>query len=355
MTLTFTEKRALSDSDEFGRTDQATAISEIDFPAFKPRSPWWGGDLQTLRNFVTRATVDLSEFEAERLFFDANDGSGDRLQGALNHPRVDRARPLLVLVHGLTGCEDSVYLQATARHFLKLGWRTLRTNMRGAGPSRASCQYHYHAGRSEDLRAVVAGLPAQWTQNGIALMGYSLGGNQMLKCLGEGGEVVKSVRAAISVSAPVDLMAASRTFLRPRNAVYHRWLLARMKQDALAEGARVTNEEQKSITHARTVYEFDDRFIAPRHGYAGAVDYYERCSAIRFLARIRIPTLVLHARDDPWIPSRALDTFDWRTVPHVRAILPRRGGHVGFHDQSTRVAWHDRCAQVLLQAIAPTP
>lgn len=331
-----------------------TEIGDIAFPAFRPRPPWWTGDLQTVRNFLTRAAVDLSAYSEERVYFEAEDGAGDRLQGVINHPTGDPKGPLLVLVHGLTGCEDSVYLRASARCFLELGWRTLRLNMRGAGPSRATCEGHYHAGRSEDLRAVLADLPEQWTEEGVALMGYSLGGNQMLKCLGEGGDALARVRVALSVSAPVDLMAASRTFLLPRNTIYHRWLLGRMKTDALANGARVSAQERAAIKSARTVYDFDDRFIAPRHGFGGAEDYYGRCSAIDFLSKIEIPTLILHARDDPWIPSGALDRFEWDAKRNLRLVLPPRGGHVGFHGVDARWPWHDQCARLLFEAILGT-
>lgn len=330
-------------------------LGVIAFPKFEPRAPWWGGDLQTVRNFVTRHGVDLSGFDGQRLHFETDDDTGDRLQGLLNHPVETARRPLLMLVHGLTGCDDSTYLRASARHYLEHGYRTLRLNMRGAGRSRQTCKFHYHAGRSEDLRAVLTRLPSQLIDHGVVLMGFSLGGNQMMKLLGEGGPALEPVQAAVSVSAPIELSAASRYFSRPRNRLYQRWLLARMKADALAPGAQVSVEERPAIEGARSVYEFDDRFVGPRHGFAGADDYYQRCSAVHFLARIEIPTLILHARDDPWIPSEALDQYDWRTAPQVRALLPHRGGHVGFHARDTPFAWHDRCARQFFETVATTP
>lgn len=324
-------------------------LSDIDFPAFRPRLPWWTGDLQTVRNLVTGQSVDLSEFAEERLFFDTEDGTGDRLQAVLNRPSVDQERPLVVLIHGLTGCEDSTYLRASARHFVARGWPTLRLNMRGAGPSRATCRHHYHAGRSEDLRAVLTRLPDALTAHGVVFMGFSLGGNQLLKLLGEGGNALGPVKAAVSVSAPVDLHATSNYFSRPRNVLYQRWLLARMKHDAGAPGAFLTADERAAIARAKSVYQFDDTFIAPRHGFVGADDYYERSSAIRFLSTIRVPTLILNARDDPWIPPAPLVQFDWTSCPSARALLPQRGGHVGFHGHGEQDAWHDRCALTLFE------
>ena len=344
--------RAAADPDVVPRRQGLSDVGSIDFPVFKPRAPWWGGDLQTVRNFVTGHAVDLSGFEEQRLQFETDDQTGDRLQGVLNHPVKAARRPLLMLVHGLTGCDDSSYLRASARHFLEHGHRALRVNMRGSGPSRKTCKHHYHAGRSEDLRAVLTRLPSQLINDGIIVMGFSLGGNQTLKMLGEGGTALDPVRAAVSVSAPIDLSNASRHFLRRRNRIYHRWLLARMKADALAPGATVTDDERRAIEDARTVYDFDDRFIAPRHGFAGADDYYRRCSALCFLACIRVPTLVLHACDDPWIPCKPHHAFDWQTALMVRPLLSEGGGHVGFHGRGSPVAWHDRCARLFFDSVA---
>jgi len=329
-------------------------LGKIHFPNFVARPPWWGGDLQTVRNYLTRHTVDLAGFDERPLLFETDDDTGDRLQGLLNLPVASARLPLLILVHGLTGCDDSTYLRASARQFLELGYRTLRVNMRGAGRSRQTCRFHYHAGRSEDMRAVLRRLPSELTDHGVVLMAFSLGGNQMLKLLGEGGEAAAQVRGAVSVSAPVNLATASRHFSRRRNGIYHRWLLSRMKADATAPGAMLDAEERRAIGGAQTVYEFDDRFVGPRHGFGGADDYYRQSSALQFLARIRIPTLILHARDDPWIPCDALDHYDWHTTPFVRAVLTERGGHVGFHGRCAPVAWHDRCARQFFETVAPT-
>ena len=114
----------------------------------------------------------------------------------------------------------------------------------------------------------------------------------------------------------------------------------------------LTAKEHASIVAAKSVYQFDDDFIGPRHGFAGADDYYARCSAIQFLNEIRIPTLILNARDDPWIPSDALEHYMQTPTPTVRAILPHRGGHVGFHGRGERAAWHDVCAQHLFEEVS---
>jgi predicted alpha/beta-fold hydrolase len=129
----------------------------LDLTAFRPRFPWLGGDLQTLRNFLRRPYHDLAAWPAERLELPLRDGSGDRLVASL-HRAGEGARGLIVLLHGLTGCEDSLYIRASAAFWLARGRTVMRLNLRGAGPSRPLCGEHYHAGRSGDLRDALVAL-----------------------------------------------------------------------------------------------------------------------------------------------------------------------------------------------------
>jgi predicted alpha/beta-fold hydrolase len=320
-----------------------------DFPAFVPRAPWWGGDLQTLRNYVRRQPDLLVGFPGERLELPLGDGSGDRLVATLHRPAGASERPLMILIHGLTGTEASSYIRASAAAALAAGFPVLRLNLRGAGPSRPLCRLQYHAGRTEDFADALAALPETMTRNGIVAIGFSLGANLLLKFLGEGGD--KRLRGAVAVSAPLDLAAAARRLMARRNAFYHRIILAHMKEESLAPIAALTDDERKTIAEAPDVIAFDDRFVAPRNGFAGAADYYARCSAGRYLDAIATPSLVIHALDDPWIPAASYLAREWRVNPHVTALLPPRGGHVGFHGKGGAPAWHDRCALRFLAAI----
>ncbi len=271
------------------------------------------------------------------------DGSGDRLAALLKQPPEPTAdAPLVVLIHGLSGDETSSYVEASSAHLLGLGFPALRLNLRGAGPSRTTCRLQYHAGRSEDLRDALRALPEAWVRNGLCLVGYSLGGNMLLKFLAEFGGVLP-VRRAASVSAPIDLAAASARFLDARNRIYHLHLLRRMKQESLGEGAVVSEDEARAIRAASSILEFDERVVAPRNGFSDAAAYYAACHARQFLGAIRVPTLVVHALDDPWIPADAYRSFAWADNPDLVPLLPRGGGHVGFHGADSRVPWHDHC------------
>jgi len=303
-----------------------------------------------VRNLLVGRDPDMSAWPAERLDLPMRDGSGDMLAAIAHRPAVDGGRATVLLLHGLTGCAGSRYVLRTASVLLAAGRPVVRLDLRGAGASRPVCRGHYHAGRTGDLRDALAALPADVTRHGVAAVGYSLGANMLLKHLGEAGERAGLVAAA-AISAPIDLAAASRTFLRPRNALYHRWLLARMREETLAPAAELTDAQRAAIRSARSVFDFDDRFVAPSNGFAGADDYYARCSAERFLPAIRLPTLVVHALDDPWIPGEAYRRVDWRANPCLQPALASGGGHVGFHAHGDDVCWHDRMVTGFLDAV----
>lgn len=321
------------------------------FPPFRPRFPWRGGDLQTLRNYLCPGGWDLSAWPSERLFFDTDDGSGDRLQGVL-HRRVDG--PVAVLLHGLTGCEESFYVLETARFLLSQGVSVLRLNLRGAGPSRYTCRGHYCAGSSDDLAGILRQLPGDLVGRGLVVIGYSLGGNIVLKYLAEKPLAVEPL-CAVVVSAPIDLAAASRRMMAPRNRLYHRWLLNRMSEEAAAGSAVLSDAERAAIAGARSVYAFDDRFVAPRNGYADADDYYRQCSAAGMLAEIGTPALLIHARNDPWIPAGAFEDIDAGALPKISLALADSGGHVGFHGRTGRTPWHNQCAYTYLASFVDRP
>ncbi len=307
---------------------------------FQPRLPWIGADLQTLRDFLVPSSYPHDPVETTTLQFVMPDGSGDRLSAILERPRHPVAgRPLGVLIHGLTGCADSHYVKRAAGRLLAEGYPVLRLNLRGAGACRQSCREHYHSGRSEDFEAVLDQLPPSMLGDGMVVLGWSLGANLLLKGLGEFGHRYP-IRAAVSVSAPVDLAAAAARLSAPRNWIYHRWLLARMKREAAA--APIQDELRATLARVHGIVEFDDRITAPRNGFADASDYYARCSAIRFMPAIRVPTLVIHALDDPWIPGESYRAFDWPANQNLTPLLPHRGGHVGFHAPRGRV-WSDDC------------
>lgn len=300
-------------------------------PLFSPRRPWWGGDLQTLRNYALQARRALPDQDNERLIISLDDGTGDCMIASLDRPMHCGNRPLVVMVHGISGCETSCYMTVAAAFFLARNYPVLRVNQRGAGPSRSSCSRQYHAGSSVDLATVIAKLDPALTRNGIMPIGFSLGGNVVLKFLGSVGRHFP-IRRAASVSAPIDLAQSSRSLLRWRNVGYHRYIFTRMKRQCTAPGAELTKAERQCILKARNLWEFDHRFTAPRNGYEGAVDYYGENAAKGFLGAIKHPTLLIHAKDDPFVPVGPYLEQRWGSNARLDVLLPESGGHLGFHD-----------------------
>ena len=298
---------------------------------FSPKLPWWGGDLQTVRNYAFSVNRALPGKAVEHLEIPTRDGSGDRLMASLHLPQAPRDRPLITLVHGIAGCETSCYMVLTAAYFLARGYPVLRVNQRGAGPSRPFCRLQYHAGRTEDLALLIDRLDSRLTRHGLLPIGFSLGGNVLLKFLGEvGGNA--PVRRAASVSAPLDLALSCRALMRWRNFGYHRYIMAHLKRNCTAPCAELSEAERKAILNATTLWQFDETFTAPRNGYAGALDFYGANSSQAFLGGIRVPTLLIHAHDDPFVPASPYLETNWSTHPGLTPLLSRGGGHLGFHD-----------------------
>lgn len=324
----------------------------LDIQPFRPRFPWWGADLQTLRNHLRRPPGELAPHKSERLEVDLGDGTGDRLVCSFHRPAMPvEGTPLTILIHGLTGTEESSYIGSMARCLLDAGERVLSLNLRGAGPSRATCRGQYYAGRSDDFRALLRKLPAELTGGGVRAVGYSLGGAMLLKYLGEEGKATP-LRAAATVCAPIDLSATCRRMMQRRNALYHRHILRQMKVEATAPGAFLSAKERAAILGAGSVWDYDEVFIAPRHGFAGAEDYYERCKPIAFMGGIRVPTLVLAALDDPWIPGAIYSGYDWAANPSLTPLLSERGGHVGFHGSGSGRPWSDLAVATFFAGVA---
>ncbi len=319
-------------------------------PEFEPRPPWWGGDLQTLRNRIL-PLVSFPSNASERIHLPLGDGSGDELaallQEPLGTPNLTGRGPLVVLIHGLAGSEDSVYMRASAAFHLKRGRSVLRINLRGAGASRATCGGHYHAGCGGEIHQALTTLNDAHLSRGLVLIGYSLGGNVLINLLSEKVDDLPIVAAA-AVSPPIEPAQAARRIMARRNWPYHAWLLHAMKVESRAPGARLTDRERGAITNAHSIYEFDDQFIAPRNGFDGADDYYARTAGARVISKVHTPLTIIHALDDPWIPPEPFLELADEPRSNIRIELTRSGGHLGFHARDAKEPWHDRCIDAFL-------
>lgn len=299
-----------------------------------------------MRNHLSGRHAPLDHGVAQRLEIPLNDGrTDDRLTVMWHRPQAETDKPLVILIHGLTGCEDSFHIRNSAAHFLSAGWPVLRVNLRGAGPGAAYASAMYNGGLTDDFRALLKGLPAEATAKGMVAMGVSLGANMLLKYAGEEG-AANPLLGLVSVSAPVDLRAAQQRIESRRNAWYHRKLLRDMLRGIQSFPGMAELAQQGPI---RRIFDFDDRIVAGWYGYDGAEHYYAENSAAGFLGGITCPALMLHARDDPWIPASSYEGLS--TGDGVSLLMAPGGGHVGFHGAGHPVAWHDRCAGIFFDRL----
>ena len=281
------------------------------------KSPWWlpGGHLQTL--LPALAPAPLVVWRRERWATPDDDfieldwaGSGG---------------PLVALFHGLEGGSSSHYARSIAAQAVARGWRCVVPHFRGCSGEPNLKARAYHSGDSEELDWILRRLEPDFA------IGVSLGGNVLLKWLGERGSAAR-LKRAVAVSAPLDLAAAGRALDRGFNRqVYTRSFLASMKRNAFAKLARFPGLfDAPRVRRASTLYEFDDAVTAPLHGFRDADDYWVRASSAPWLEHVRVPTLVLNARNDPFLPEAALEHATRKAAPAILLEFPRSGGHVGF-------------------------
>ena len=291
------------------------------------RAPRWlpGGHAQTIWPLLIRP--DPLPYHRER--WDTPDGDFIDLDWS---PAPDASqRPLLVLFHGLEGSSNSHYAVSLLRAATPLGWIGVVVNFRGCSGEGNRLPRAYHSGDSDEIDWILRRLQELHPDRPRYAVGVSLGGNALLKWLGERAAGAADVlRAAAAVSAPLDLAACGHHLARGFNRIYTRHFLRTLKRSAAEKLHRypgLFDEQRMSV--ASNLWEFDDVVTAPLHGFAGADDYWLRASSKPWLMSIRLPTLLINAQNDPFLPAHALPTPS-QVAPSVRLELPRQGGHVGF-------------------------
>jgi predicted alpha/beta-fold hydrolase len=302
--------------------------------------------LTILGNFWPRE-YDLTRFPIEDRFIRTDEDTQILLQ-----TQRPAAAPLgeVVLLHGLEGNGDSGYIHSMAWDVLNAGFIAHRFHMRTCGGTENLCKTLYHAGLTSDLRAFLQELSNNDNDNGnslpVFLIGFSLGGNVALKLAGELGET-DLIDGVCAISTPIDLAAGVRRIGKFRNRIYERRFLSRMRARLLATG-RYTLAE---LDGARTLYEIDDRITAPSFGFEGADHYYATQSSQNYLDRIRVPTLLIQAKDDVFIPFESYGHPAFASNPYLRLIATERGGHLGFLSRRGARFWVDEVAIDFLKGV----
>jgi hypothetical protein len=303
---------------------------------FRPHPLFPGGHSQTVVGFLhsRRRIMRESAADEERLF---DTEPGVRVLARCRWQEDRHASPTLLLVHGLEGSSESRYMLGTADKAFRAGFNVVRTNIRTCGGTQHLARTLYHSGMTGDLRAVIGELAGRDRLAEIYLAGFSLGGNQSLKLAGElGAEAPAALRGVAAVSPSLDLAACAAAIERRENWAYNRKFVAALKRRMLRAAELYPDLYDASALGAvRTVRDFDNRYTAPHAGFRDAEDYYAQSSALRFVERIRLPTLVIHAQDDPFVPYESFLHPALASNPCVVLVTPRRGGHVGFVARDT--------------------
>jgi hypothetical protein len=247
------------------------------------------------------------------------------------------ARGEIVLVHGLEGSGDASYMRNLSSAALRAGFAAHRFNMRTCGGTEALCRTLYHAGLTSDLAEVLRRMRAEGCAPAF-LVGFSLGGNVVLKLAAELGDSAPDlVRGVCAASTPLDLDACARRIAEPDNRLYEARFVRRMR-DRLCATGRYRRDQFDGL---RSVIEIDDRFTAPSFGFDNAANYYRTQSAIAHMAGIRIPALLVQAKDDTFIPFAIYESAAVRGHPCVQLLITEYGGHLGFVGRRPHRFWLD--------------
>jgi predicted alpha/beta-fold hydrolase len=289
--------------------------------SFKPA--WWlpGPHLQTLWPTLCRKKPASLLFKRER--FELPDGD------FLDLDWVGKEGPIVLILHGLDGSVQSPYAHGMLTALVLHGWRGLFMHFRGCSGHPNRLMRSYHSGETQDLAYVVAAIRKREPNLPLAAIGFSLGGNVLLKWLGETG-TDNPLIAAAAISVPFELNKAVKRFQSGFSQVYQ-WHLLNCLRKRLTQKFQVKPPEASvpDLSSLKTIWEFDEKVTAPLHGFAGAEEYYLLSSSRQYLNKIRIPTLLVHAQDDPFMTEDLIP--DPEELPEqVQLELTPRGGHVGF-------------------------
>jgi uncharacterized protein len=304
--------------------------------------------LQTILAHFWPAGLDERRFPVERRLYAS--APGVQVLVETQQPEGERAGDV-VLVHGLEGSSRAGYMLSMGQTALAAGYAVHRLNLRTCGGTEEHSETPYHSGMTADLLAVLRSLQAEG-RGPRHVVGYSLGGNIALKLAGELGEAARGLIASVcGVSTPIDLSACTRSLEKRENRIYELRFLKRLKRrvrtlSRLRPGCFPTD----GLDAVNSIRAFDDRFTASWFGFAGAEDYYRTQSALQFLPGVRVPALIVQAKDDPVIPFSIFDSPEVRNNPCIEVIAADHGGHLGFLARRPPRFWNDAVVLEFIEA-----
>ena len=314
-----------------------------------PGAPFYqfNGHFQTILPSAFRKVEDVT-YNRERLIL----SDGDFLD--LDWLSQDKDR-LVVLGHGLEGNSDRHYIKGMAKYFSARDWDVLAWNCRTCSGEMNNALRMYNHGDIDDIQDVIKHVQAKGKYRSITLVGFSMGGNIILKYLGvNGGAVPTEIKAAVAFSAPVDLASSVDILEHPKNWFYRKRFMKKLKAKIIAKAEQypevIDVNKFDEIQHWR---DFDEFFSAPISGYASAEDFYQKGSAINFIQSISVPTLLVNAKNDPLLTEECFPADLAEKHHHLFLETPKTGGHVGFEIRNSGETWAERRAFEFISASLP--
>lgn len=297
-------------------------------PDFVPRRWLRSADLQTIASQFLPRRITLPTPEERRFTVE----EGVQVRCLCHWQEEPRRRLTALIVHGLEGSSESVYVLGSSQKALAAGMNVVRMNVRNCGGTEGLSPTLYHSGLSADIGAVARALISEKSLERLALVGFSMGGNLVLKLAGEWGrEAPPQLKTVATVCPSIELSASADALHRLRNRLYEQYFLVKLRR-RMRRKARLFPDtfHNLRLRGLRSIRDFDDKITAHYCGFAGAADYYFRASALHVLERIAVPTLILHAQDDPFILLLPSTREIILRNPNIRLVETTHGGHCGF-------------------------
>lgn len=296
-------------------------------PGYQPPLFFASGHVQTIYPTLFRP-LPVTNPQRQRI----ETPDGDFLDIDCHLSTAGRTGRLAVVSHGLEGNARKKYPLGMARHLTSCGWDVICLNFRGCSGEPNRLPRFYHSGVTDDLHTVLCHGLQQGDYHVAALVGFSMGGNQTLKYLGENpAKVPEEVKAAVVFSVPCDLAGSARRLEAWENTLYMRYFMRGLREKIRTKSLMFPGLlDTEGLDELNTFFPFDDRYTAPIHGFRDAAEYYRRCSSQQFLHALRVPTLLVQAEDDPFLPSSCYPIEEAAASRALSLLIPRHGGHVGF-------------------------
>ena len=297
--------------------------------SFQPPAPLRNAHLMTILPRYLPRNTSLAGLPQELRYFPVEPHA--QLQGFCHWQSDRKASPTAVLVHGLEGCSDSRYMRGIAAKAYRAGFNVIRMNQRTCGGTEHLSPTLYNSGLSGDYRTILKDLAHRDGLDHLWLVGYSMGGNLVLKAAGELGATEPALAGVAAVCPNINPTVCARALEESRNFLYHRHFLTQLKSRLRRKAALLPGKwDLSQLDRIATISKFDDQYTAHDGGYRDGADYYDRAGARHVLGDITVPTLIITAQDDPFIPYSMFTASKIQQHPHIQVVAPRYGGHCGF-------------------------